>query len=390
LIRREQGFLGTPRLPIENKLLWVSSIVVIGIIVFMLFFYNSYSQGLESERQYMTKNLSTSAVGVVQHFYELSYAGEMSLEEAQVFAMNTLKSATYGKSGYFWINDGKGKIIMHPYRTDLVGKVMLDMRDENGKYFFKEFIEISKQGGGWVSYYWPKPHTDEDHPKISYVSYFKPWDWIIGTGDYIDDIEDNVFTTFAQAAGLLFVIFITLVVGIVIVSNYYVKQLGDLAIRDPLTGLYTKRLLFLMLPRILDKKKRLKEKLLAVIFFDIDHFKQVNDTYGHNLGDKVLKGISGVLSQNTRPDDYCIRYGGEEFVLIGFYSDKVSPVKVAERIRDESASLLFEGNRQRFNVTISAGIAFYDDENDVFSDVLTQADEKLYEAKQSGRNRVTI
>ncbi|MES9972369.1 MAG: diguanylate cyclase [Candidatus Thiodiazotropha sp.] len=387
---REQGFLITPRLPIESKLLLASSAIVVGIIVFMVFFYNSYSQGLERERQYMTKNLSSAAVGVAQYFYDLSLTGEMGTKQAQLLAMNTLKRSTYGKNGYFWINDGKGKMIMHPYRADIVGQVLLDMKDIHGKLFFKQFIEISKKGGGWVTYYWPKPHTVEEYPKISYVSYFEPWDWIIGTGDYIDDMEENIFKTFAQAAGLLFVIFLALIIGTVFISNHYVKQLGNLAIRDPLTDLYTKRFLFMMLPRILDKSKRLKEKLLTVIFFDIDHFKKVNDTWGHNIGDQVLRQVAGVLDKNTRPDDYCIRYGGEEFVLLGFYADKESSIKTAERIRSESAALLFDGGHGKFGVTVSAGIAFHDHAGETFSDTLTRADKKLYESKKAGRDRVTV
>ncbi|MES9991802.1 MAG: diguanylate cyclase [Candidatus Thiodiazotropha sp.] len=387
---REHGFLITPRLPIESKLLLASSAIVVGIIVFMVFFYNSYSQGLERERQYMTKNLSSAAVGVAQYFYDLSLTAEMTTKQAQTLAMNTLKRSTYGKNGYFWINDGKGKMIMHPYRADMVGQVLLDMKDINGKLFFKQFIDVSKKGGGWVAYYWPKPHTDEEYPKISYVSYFEPWDWIVGTGDYIDDMEENIFKTFAQAAGLLFVIFLALIVGTVVISNHYIKQLGNLALRDPLTNLYTKRFLYLMLPRILDKSRRLKNKLLTVIFFDIDHFKKVNDTCGHNIGDVVLRKVAGVLSKNTRPDDYCIRYGGEEFVLLGFYDDKASTVKIAERIRSECAGLLFDSNYGKFGITISAGIAFYHETKETFNETVMRADAKLYKSKKAGRDRITI
>jgi methyl-accepting chemotaxis protein len=389
LKEREQGFMSPPRLPIESKLLLVSSAVVVGIIVFMLFFFISYSKGLESERQYMTKNLATSAMGVVEHFFDLSEKEQITIEEAKTLAMSTLKRATYGENGYFWINDGRGELIMHPYRKDIVGQILLDMKDRNGKLFFKEFIDISKKGGGWVTYCWPKPHAQKDYPKISYVSYFEPWDWVIGTGDYIDDIESNILKTFLQAAGLLFAIFLLLVVGTVGISNYYVKQLGDLAIRDPLTNLYTKRFLFVVLPRILDKSRRYKDKMLATIFIDIDHFKQVNDEYGHSVGDEVLRQVAGVINRNTRPDDYCIRYGGEEFVLIGFYNHEDSSVKVADRIREESAALSLGWHGKKIRITISAGIAIYDEGNETFNETLARADERMYESKRKGRDRVT-
>jgi methyl-accepting chemotaxis protein len=314
----------------------------------------------------------------------------MTTQDAQIFAMNTLENSTYGDNGYFWINDGRGKLVMHPYRQDMVGQVLLDLQDIDGKYYFREFIDTSKKGGGWVTYYWPKPHTQEDYPKISYVSYFEPWDWIIGTGDYIDDIEEKVFKTFAQASGLVFIVFLLLFIGAVFVSNYYVKQLGVLAIRDPLTNLYTKRLLIEMLPRILGKSKRLKERLLCVIFFDIDNFKRINDTYGHNIGDDVLRQVAGILIQNTRSDDYCVRYGGEEFVLICFHDDEASTIQMAERIRRETAAQEFGSNEDKFSITISAGIAFYDEANEGFDDTLGRADSKLYESKKRGRNRITV
>jgi methyl-accepting chemotaxis protein len=174
------------------------------------------------------------------------------------------------------------------------------------------------------------------------------------------------------------------------VSNHYVKQLGDLVIRDPLTNLYTKRLLIEMLPRILGKSKRLKEQLLCVIFFDIDDFKRINDTYGHNIGDEVLRQVGGVLIHTTRSDDYCIRYGGEEFVLIGFHDDKASSLEITERIRSEIADLRFGCNTGEFSVTISAGIAFYERSNETFNNTLERADLKLYESKKNGKDRVTI
>jgi methyl-accepting chemotaxis protein len=386
----ECGFMSAPRLPIESKLLLVSVAIVAGIVIFLIFFYNSYSQSLESERQYMTKNLSSSALGVVRHFNNLTITGELTIDEAQLLAMNTLKASTYGKNGYFWINDSKGKMIMHPYRPEIVGKVLMDMQDINGKYFFKEFIDISKKGGGWVTYYWPKPNTLKDYPKISYVTYFEPWDWILGTGDYIDDIQENITRTFTQASGLLFVMFLILIMGTIILSGHYVKQLGNLAIRDPLTNLYTKRLLIEILPQILEKSRRLKEQILSITFFDIDNFKHVNDTWGHSLGDEVLRQVASVLIQNSRADDYCIRYGGEEFIVIGFHHDKTSSVKVAERIRREVAVQVFSGNTYKFCVTLSAGIAFFDKNSETFGDALKRADEKLYASKQNGRDRVTI
>jgi methyl-accepting chemotaxis protein len=104
----------------------------------------------------------------------------------------------------------------------------------------------------------------------------------------------------------------------------------------------------------------------------------------------VLRQVATVLIQNSRPDDYCIRYRGEEFVVIGFHDNKASSIKVAERIRREVAVQVFRSNVLKFSVTLSAGIAFFDKDGESFNNALKRADKKLDESKQKGRDRVSI
>ncbi|WP_419777653.1 cache domain-containing protein [Malaciobacter marinus] len=106
-------------------------------------------------------------------------------------AIKTISEIRYGNNGYFWINNSKSKMISHPIFKDLNGKNLSTFQDENGQYIFNEFVTIAneKKEGGLVLYLWPKPGEQKAKPKISYVQKFQPWDWIIGTGAYVDEIE---------------------------------------------------------------------------------------------------------------------------------------------------------------------------------------------------------
>jgi len=91
---------------------------------------------------------------------------------------------------YFWINDMQPRMIMHPYKPELNGKDLSDSKDPNGKRIFVEFVKVCREKGeGFVDYYWPKYGADKPQPKLSFVKFFKEWDWVVGTGIYVDDIE---------------------------------------------------------------------------------------------------------------------------------------------------------------------------------------------------------
>ena len=108
-------------------------------------------------------------------------------------ALKTISQMRFGKSGYFWINDASPKMIMHPIKPELNGKDLSGIKDHNGVYLFNDMAKISTaKGSGMVQYHWAKPGFDEPQPKMSYVEMFKPWGWIIGTGEYIDNIETKI------------------------------------------------------------------------------------------------------------------------------------------------------------------------------------------------------
>ena len=378
------------RLHIHNRLIGLSVLMAVGILVFLLFFYHSFSGSLQHEKDTQTRYLSEVGVKVLQHFQQLAATGQISDQEAQRLAIGVLQQATYGDNGYFWIVDGAGTMLLQPYAPTQVGRDFSDWTDSQGKHIVREFIATAKNGGGWVSYYWPKPHNQEQFAKVSYVIHFQPWDWVLGTGVYLDDTRANVYQTMFQASGILLALFAGFVVAMVLAAHYFLRQLEGIAIRDALTNLHTMRFLREVIPSILGKQQREGNRVLATIFIDIDHFKKVNDQYGHTCGDQVLVSVAQLMMALTRAGDFCVRYGGEELVFIGFFSDEAAVVQVAERIRAEAARQRFNFRRTEVQVTLSAGIAIYRAGEESFDDMLKRADQKMYEAKAQGRNRVAI
>lgn len=161
-----------------------------------------------------------------------------------------------------------------------------------------------------------------------------------------------------------------------------------LSIIDGLTGLYNRRFFQQTLEREFIRCKRHKTKL-SLALFDIDHFKHVNDLYGHQFGDKVLAEISKIIKFSLRKTDYVTRYGGEEIILILPDTDSEQTLIPIERIRKKIENKDFEYKGKTVKVTISCGIADVSGEVHSPEELLLRADKSLYESKKSGRNRTT-
>jgi diguanylate cyclase (GGDEF)-like protein len=165
-----------------------------------------------------------------------------------------------------------------------------------------------------------------------------------------------------------------------------------MSVTDELTGLKNRRYLFDRLPKELKLSQR-HTKPLSCIMFDLDHFKCLNDTYGHAMGDQVLRTVATVAKSECRESDVIIRYGGEEFVVILPLSCIDAAIKTAERLKKAIGShrISFEGNDT--GVTASFGVAWFNpltpgEGEDLTALLLKRADEALYHAKGNGRNRV--
>jgi diguanylate cyclase (GGDEF)-like protein len=165
------------------------------------------------------------------------------------------------------------------------------------------------------------------------------------------------------------------------------SKLRSQAIRDPLTNLFNRRYLDETLDRELARSAR-EGYPVCVIMMDIDHFKQVNDTYGHEAGDHILKVIANTLSTQNRRGDFACRYGGEEFVIVMPNISVHTACQRAEQLRTSLSSLNVQYGRFNLTTTLSIGIACYPSNGENRESILRAADRALYSAKKTGRNKV--
>lgn len=164
-------------------------------------------------------------------------------------------------------------------------------------------------------------------------------------------------------------------------------RMKELAIIDELTGIYNRRFLYPAANKEVERSRRYK-KDLSMILIDIDHFKDVNDHFGHLAGDKILKKITQVVQKELRGSDVFARYGGEEFIILLSDTDGKAALKVAERIRQSVERLRVKYVEDEISVTISLGVSSLSIERETLHDLIAASDQALYEAKQKGRNRV--
>ena len=168
-----------------------------------------------------------------------------------------------------------------------------------------------------------------------------------------------------------------------------VQESIELAVTDPLTGLHNRRYLETHLSGLVDKVGN-RGKALTILALDIDHFKSINDNYGHDVGDRVLQEFAQRVQTEVRGLDLVSRTGGEEFIVVLPYTNTDQAQLIAERIREAVSKERFEagGDCEPLDVTVSIGVSALDDPMDQPDDLLKRADLALYDAKRGGRNRV--
>ncbi|MCX7647261.1 MAG: sensor domain-containing diguanylate cyclase [Elusimicrobiales bacterium] len=161
----------------------------------------------------------------------------------------------------------------------------------------------------------------------------------------------------------------------------------ELARKDPLTGLFTHRSFQDKLDEEILVSARTK-KPLSLAILDIDHFKKINDNYGHQSGDDVLKKLAEVISINVREVDFVARYGGEEFAVIMPQISKKEALNILNNIRNKVKSLEFNSENRRFRITLSIGVGEFPLEATSKNQMIRISDERLYKAKKEGRDRI--
>lgn len=200
----------------------IMTVVLIAVLafVFMFFFYvfPTIEENLVAEKQAKVTELIDVAYDVFSEYHQRYSVGLISEEDAKAEALKIINTLRYEDNNYYFVINDVPEMVLHPLKPELNGQSMVGFEDPNGKKLFVEMANVARaEGEGIVNYLWSKPGKDKPVPKISYVKQFEPWQWNIGTGIYVDDIEEDIG---AMKNGIIFMLiivtFITLVIGFVI------------------------------------------------------------------------------------------------------------------------------------------------------------------------------
>jgi len=166
-------------------------------------------------------------------------------------------------------------------------------------------------------------------------------------------------------------------------SKKVVEQLRFLSERDPLTNVYNRRSFFIKLDDVI-KEQHIHETPFSLIMFDIDHFKKINDTYGHLIGDDTLRRLTSLINEDKRSNDLVYRYGGEEFFILLKNTELKGAVQLAKRLHKLISDLKIP---KVGHITVSMGVVEYGKDESV-DDVIKRVDDLMYDAKEAGRNQI--
>lgn len=381
---------------------------------------------------------------------------------------------------YIFIYNFEGIELCNGVYKDYVGKNIWDMEDIKGMKIIQEQTDIAKNvhEGGFLTHYWKTPDSKDGFQKMTFVRAVPEWNWVIGSGVQLDEIESVINENEAKMKAevihkirnIIEILIAVLVMAFILTKSLVKKsqrsfdiffdflnnasrkhveidvekveysEFKDLAIAansmigernrieeairimnnelnhrvqqrtkeiqelnanldkkvdqrtlelsnllniDGLTQLYNHKYMFERLENEIEKAVVYNEKL-CIIMFDIDHFKAVNDNYGHQCGDHILTIVARTIKEHIRDVDIAGRYGGEEFIAILTKANMEIGYKIVEKIRKKIMNLQFK--EKDLLITISGGIVEYSSGNAI--ELVKMADEKLYEAKRKGRNRI--
>jgi len=387
---------------------------------------NQLSSSIIEEKKRFLRNTIDLTLYLIEHERQ-----QVQIEYARTnIPANQLKTITVDRirnlihelrlidEGYIWVNEivnyegGDNYAIrkIHPNLPQTEGMWLSTKTTdiEGNRPYDVELQGIKRQGELFFEYYFKKMHSERIEHKMSFAKLYKPYNWVVATGVYLDDVDQLIQNekgkmqqtadtqrlltlSFAIAAVLLTTVSIVFFEKqfIRLVSNYektigeYTATLEELSTTDKLTGLFNRIKLDEVFAYELAQAQRY-EKSLSLLLLDIDKFKDVNDTYGHQVGDQILVEFSGVLKSNSRSSESIGRWGGEEFLIILPETSSEGAILFAEKIRQliEAHAFPVVGT-----VTCSIGVSTYS-KNDSWESMMERVDKALYRAKGNGRNNV--
>ncbi|MBQ6129831.1 MAG: sensor domain-containing diguanylate cyclase [Lachnospiraceae bacterium] len=325
-------------------------------------------------------------------------------------AYRKIYSETHMDGTYMWIQkvldynggDGYAVRLIHPNLSDTEGDLLsTNTVNQDGSRAYEEELEgVKKDGHVFLDYHFKKLESDEVTEKVTYSRLYKPFDWIICMGVNIDDLDhyqeqarENIRVSQAL---ILASISLTWIVLLYLMFHAYQKTSGRLLKKrnkelseklqwDAVTGANSRIYGEKMLEREFDLARTgIESTLIAML--DVDYFKQFNDNYGHDLGDRVLKEFVTAIRSALREGDSVIRWGGDEFIAI-IHNVKQSDLSpIGDRIVDSVRAINIPEITGEHRITTSVGMGFILPEDDSIADTVARIDEAAYAAKNAGRD----
>ena len=342
-------------------------------------------------------------------------ADETELEEAMLaLARKRIYEEEHFDGAYMWVqkvldyNGGDDYAIrlIHPNLSDTEGCYLStnEVNQMGMRAYETELQGIVSDGEIYQNYAFKKIDSEEVTEKVTYAKLYEPFDWIICMGVNLDDVDHyklsaqeniwkyQVVVLCCVVLTWMILLFLFLIIYRRIgIREYKLKnqELHDKLNWDVLTGansrIYGERLL----SREFDAFREGKKNTL-ILMMDVDHFKQFNDGYGHEVGDKVLRSFVGAVHDCTRSSDKIIRWGGDEFIVIlQDVTEELMPA-IADKILESVRSIMIEDLPEDVRITSSMGFSFFCKDDEDFKATLSRADEALYKAKEAGRNNWKI
>lgn len=207
---------------ISQRFSLLIAIVVFGLIILSISSLTHQYSSLKDEQYIKTQNVVETAYSIIEHYYALEQDNTLTQQQAQSQALNAIKALRYDKTNYFWINNYQSTMVMHPIKPALDGKDLTNNKDPDGKALFVDMVNIVKRSGeGFIPYKWPKPGKDKPVEKIAFVKGFNQWQWIIGSGVYLDSIDE----AFSEQRNLIVISAIIMIIAVILLSYFIGKSI---------------------------------------------------------------------------------------------------------------------------------------------------------------------
>ncbi len=380
--------------------------------------YDSHNLGGDTwENTLGNIKANLSSYRIVNHGDEIAVFGISKSYVNDLVKTNisfNIKKLQFEGDTYVWVNEilnyqgGKNFAIrrIHPNLPEEEGAYLsTDMTDMKGNYYYVTELEgINKYGEVFLYYYFKELHRDTVSEKLTYAKLYKNFNWVIAMGTYQKDMQSYIDQTNKESKALASrLIFILGFVFVIIMSSGYSivmlieklyfrhskKVLESEINKDALTKADSRRSGTKELSSAF-REYRKNGTNAGIMMFDIDYFKNINDTYGHAVGDMVLVEIVKSIYRIIRSSDKLIRWGGDEFIVIFYGLQVENALGFGDTILSVVSSLNLPVDNEKISPTLSIGFSYFKETDSNFSEALKRVDQALYEAKTSGRNQVKI